>query len=195
MVALGGFETSDSTDYMYYDALTRLICSSVNPPNYDYNSLLLIPYIILPSGEWDSENVLMKSNDFKDCVRIVSHNVALQSVNRRSGDIPYTDKNNTPNPMESEKYINKFKELTMTLNKLEFKARQRFLLNRLSNIIQTLNAPRDEAPVFTGIMMKTGREIPKAITKKNKVSIISGGKKRFNKSPRRKTLRKTRKHK
>jgi hypothetical protein len=195
MIALGGFETSDSTDYMYYDALTRLVCSSVNPPNYDYNSLLLIPYIILPSGEWDSEDVLMKSKDFKECVRIVSHNVALQSVNRRSGDIPYTDKNNTPNTMESEKYTNKFKELTMTLNKLEFKSRQRYLLNRLSNIIQTLNAPRGEAPVFTGIAMKTGRQIPKAVTMKNKVSIISGGKKRFKKSPRRRTQRKTRRHK
>jgi hypothetical protein len=191
MIAVGGFETSDSTDYMYYDALTRLICSSVNPPNYDYNSLLLIPYIILPSGEWDSEDVLMKSKDFKDCVRIVSHNVALQSVNRRTGDIPYTDKNNTPNPMESEKYINKFRELTIALNKLEFKSRQRFLLNRLSNIIQTLNEPRDEAPGFTGIAMKTGYQVPKAVTMKNKVQIVTGGKKKFKKSPRRRTRRKT----
>lgn len=191
MIALGGFETSDSTDYMYYDALTRLVCSSVNPPNYDYNSLLLIPYIIIPSGEWDSEDILMKSKDFKDCVRIVSHNVALQSVNRRTGDIPYKDKYNTPNPMESEKYTNKFRELTITLNKLEFKSRQRYLLNRLSNIIQTLNAPRDEAPGFTGIAMKTGYQVPKAVTMKNKVQIVTGGKKKFKKSPRRRTRRKT----
>jgi len=195
MTAVGGFEDDDCTDYMYYDALARLVCSSVKLANNDYNSLLFLPFYVLPNGDWDPDGVLIRNRDFKDCVRIVSNNVALQSVNMREGDIPYTNRYNAENPMETRQFKTNFKHLTSSLNKLSFKSRQRHILDRLSDIIHVLNAPREAGPQFHGIVMTSGPGIPKQQTRKSPRKLIAiGGKKKFRGSPRRKTLRKTRKH-
>ena len=195
MTAVGGFDDDDCTDYMYYDALARLVCSSVNLVNNDFDSLLVVPFYALPNDDWDPEDALIKNRDFKECVRIVSHNVALQSVNMREGDIPFTNRHNAQNPMETKDFEKKFKHITTNMRKLPFKNRQKYILEKLSGIINHLNAPKEDGPKFQGIAMVSGLGIQPQNTRKLKQTVTAiGGKKKYKASPRRKTLRKTRRH-
>ncbi|NBP66091.1 MAG: hypothetical protein EBU66_15695 [Bacteroidetes bacterium] len=195
MTAVGGFDDDDCTDYMYYDALARLVCSSVHLVNNNFDSLLVLPFYALPNGDWDPEDTLIKNREFKECVRIVSHNVALQTVNMREGDIPFTNRHNAPNPMETKQFKINFKDITSKMIKLPFKSRQKYILGKLSNIISHLNSPKEDGPKFHGIAMVSGPGIQAQNTRKLKKTVSAvGGKKKYKGSPRRRTLRKTRKH-
>jgi hypothetical protein len=207
MNSLNGFDTSESTDYIYYDALTRLIVSSVNTSDNDIEFLLAVPYSILPGEKWYSNDKLMKSKKFKDCVSIVAHNVALQSINLREGVIPYTNKIET-NLLDSVEYTKKFEGITNRLRKVSFKDRQSFLIKELSNIINTLKIKEVPElippPDLYKIKMETRKRnirnkqnhLNGSIEHTRKlIKISQGGNKRYKKSPRRKTLRKTRKNK
>ena len=195
MTAVGGFDDDDCTDYMYYEALARLVCSSVHLVNNNFDSLLVLPFYALPNGDWDPEDALIKNREFKECVRIVSHSVALQSVNMREGDIPFTNRHNAPNPMETKQFEINFKDITSKMMKLPFKSRQKYILEKLSHIISHLNAPKEDGPKFHGIAMVSGPGIQPQNTRRLKKTVSAvGGKKKYKGSPRRKTLRKTRKH-
>ena len=104
--------------------------------------------------------------------------------------------------------------MTETLKNVPFISRQRKLLHSISYLIHTLKAPDlgDNHIPFTGIRMFTGHTLhemsPTGKRSRNTVhekdskrkhskmmKAQGGGKKKYEKSPRRRTMRKTRRHK
>jgi len=199
MGAIKGFDTSDSTDYMYYDALSRLVLSSIKPANNKYDELLAVAFSILTENDWDEDGNLIESKSFKNGVSVVAHNVALQSINRRSGDIPYSRRTDV-NLLESSGYKERFKHMTAHAHTLTFNNRQVYILRKLSDAIHQLKEPEKPMPIagFSKIKLQAGiplYDIQYNVTRKNSGVKAGGFKKRYKKSPRRKTLRKTRRHK
>ncbi len=218
MGAIQGFDSANLTDYIYYDTLVRIVLSCIKTINNDYEELLILTYSIIPEGNWDLDKDTITSDPLKKCVMIAAENIALQNLNMREGDLPYISDNETyilNNPAIKEK----IRMVTLALNKLNFRQRKIYLILRLANAINTLQAPKDSvvpirvhekiSPSQLHLQDSEYYESPKKISRIvepliTQVSAHGGYKTRHNKrkvyrgrkgSPKRRTLRKTRKHK
>jgi hypothetical protein len=198
MNALNGFDTDDGTDYCYYDGLVRLILSSIHKIRNDYDSLLTLSYITIPNDDWDLDGILFKSKSFKKCITTVSKNIALQSLNRSHGDIPiHFIKPADINILDSASYISQFNEITKRVRTMEFRERKTYLLTKLSTSIQDLVQVRS-IPIVSAEHVGHKVNDPPRVELKNTrrlVEVRGGHRKKYKKSPRRKTMRKTRRHK
>lgn len=180
--------------------------------------LLYLLYSVIPDHLHASIGI---SEGSKNCVKIVAENIALQSINIRNGNIPDIFRTGIQNNMlKSEAFQTIFKKYSKDLDAVNFKVRKIFIINELAKLILTLKPSLDNtnvsitypvvsypltarrshavthyrkhfnppAPAHTHLRIKAGGEYR---TRYNKQKIYKGKKG----SPRRKTLRKTRRHK
>jgi hypothetical protein len=179
--SINGYERMNGSDYIYYEALARLVISAINVYNGDCLELLDIIYTDLIDADISS----IKNKDFKECVQVAAHNVALQSVGLRQGDIPYSGKNYR-NSVKHKESIVEFDKITAKVKGMPFQQRKLHIISILQAYIQSLTVT--SKPMVAVKMVKAPY-------------IYVGGKKtrdmkrkKRNGSPRRKTLRKTRRH-
>ena len=179
--SMNGYEMMRGSDYIYYDALARLVISAINAYNGDCLELLDVIYTDLI----DADISAIKNKDFKECVQVAAHNVALQSVGLRYGDIPYSGKNYR-NTIKHKETTLEFDKITAKVKGMPFQQRKLYIISILQAYIQSLT-------------VTSNTEISLTMVKPSYVYV--GGKKtramkrkKRNGSPRRKTLRKTRRH-
>lgn len=197
--AITGYDSSNFTDYIFYDALARIVISAVKLTNNDYDSLLDLVYSILPESDWISETSFIENKEMKECIQVVAHNMALQSINLRSGDIPYIRKNDS-NVLNEEA----FKKITIHMRDMKFKDRQAFLINKIQDLVNTLHKPHIPAQSINplGTRMRTGfNPVSREISRVPPIGEVVGGRTRYSKlkkkrirkgSPKRRTLKKNR---
>ena len=235
--AIYGFDTYESTDYIYYEILARIVLSCINlhinceKPKFHINceeyklhnnceELLYLLYSVIPDHLHASIGI---SEGSKNCVKIVAENIALQSINIRNGNIPDIFSTGIQNNMlKSEAFQTIFKKYSKDLDAVNFKVRKIIIINELAKLILTLKSPLNNTnvsityPVVSHPLTSRRSHAPTHYRKQfnppahahahTHLRIKAGGKyrTRYNKqkiykgkkgSPRRKTLRKTRRHK
>lgn len=160
---LSAFETDENQDYIYYDALTRMVlsCSTRNElraPNY-YGRMEHLFYDVLPNGGWvEAEESagakFMKNEKFAHMVAHIAKNVALHSIDLAEGSI--TPLGNAGSIAAGVVAV--YNDLKVKLNDISFKSRQDFLLNEIRARMLTY-IPAGEGIVTAGlasISMRTG---------------------------------------
>ena len=195
MNTLNGFDSQDS-DYLYYDALTRLVVSSFSLINNDYDSLQAILYDVLPSGEWNDEYKMLKPI-FSSNVTTAAYHVAHHSLNMREGDIYSLGHEGHITPT----IIANYRKLTNDVKDLPFIERQDLLFKRTVDCINR----HFPGKLQQGIQGIQGVTVQPHVSVRNFMSprksiLVKGGtrrskfnKKRRNGSPRRKTRGRTHK--
>ena len=229
--AIYGFDTYDSTDYIYYEILARIVLSCINlhincekskyhidcekhKLHNNSEELLYLLYSVIPDHLNASIGI---SEGSMNCVRIVAHNIALQSINIRNGNIPDIFSTGIQNNMlKSEEFKLIFKKYSRDLIHVNFKLRKTIIINELANLILTLKPSIHNThvaithPVVSHTVRHRIAHAPIKLHphshahKRTHLHIKAGGyRTRYNKqkiykgkkgSPRRKTLRKTRRH-
>jgi hypothetical protein len=209
MNGIMGFDAGEVTDYVFYEKLAIMIISCIKPYSNEnnYDELLSVAYNKLPEGDWELKNI---SSSMKRCIEHVASDTALHSLNMRDGDIPGVSRAETF-LLESSDVETKIDTLRKSFSKMKFIERKLHLIKTIGTIIYSLKPPRDTHKIdFSKIKLTTGHHL--FSSKKSEhlptfklMKAKSGGyKTRYNKrkiykgrkgSPKRKTLRKTRKHK
>jgi hypothetical protein len=206
ITSLNGYEMMNGTDYIYFDAVARIVISAIQVTKTDHLSLLDTVYIEMLDTEWIDDFSSIENNDFKECVQIAAHNLGLQSLNLRSGPMPYDTYKGSKKIFEDIRFDSEFKKITATLKGKSFYDRKLYLISRLETYIQS-SSPQSPTPISSTavpIILRQASQSPSSIepSKEPLAGLAYGGsktrgikrKKRKNGSPRRKTLRKTRKH-
>lgn len=183
--SMNGYEMMRGSDYIYYDALARLVISGIKVHNSDYSELLDLVYIDLI----DADISTIKNKDFKECVQLAAHNVALQSIGKRRGDIPYIG-SGYRNMVKHINHDIEFEKITSLVKEMPFQERKLYIISILQDYIHTLMPSAKLAvqvkaePIYEYAMTRGGGVKTRAMKRR----------KRKNGSPRRKTLRKTRRN-
>jgi hypothetical protein len=180
--SINGYEMMNGSDYIYYDTLARLVISAINVHNGDCSELLDVIYIDLI----DADISAIKNKDFKECVQVAAHNVALQSVGLRQGDIPYSGKNYR-NSVKHKDAMVEFDKITAKVKGMKFQERKLYIISILQAYIQSLTVTSKSEVALRMVepsYIYVGGKKTRAVKRKKR-----------NGSPRRKTLRKTRRHK
>jgi ribosomal protein L12E/L44/L45/RPP1/RPP2 len=203
---LNGYEMMNGSDYMYFDAVARIVISAIQVTKRDYLSLLDTIYIEMLDTEWVDEFTSLENKDFKECVQVAAQNLALQSLNLRRGPIPYDTYNGSKKIFEDIRFDSEFKKITSTLKGKSFYDRKLYVISRIESYIKSSMIPSSTpmAPTAVPGFLRQVSHIPSLIkpSKEPLAGLAYGGsktrnikrKKRKNGSPRRKTLRKTHKH-
>ena len=160
---LSAFETDDDEDYIYYDALARMVlaCSTRNElrvSNY-YKRMEHLFYDVLPRGGWaPAEEAagakFMKNTKFSNTVAFIAKNVALQSIDLATGDNDSLDNSRDV----SVGAVQVYNDLKVKLRGVDFDRRQAFLLNELQARMLSY-IPQEQgigAPGLASIAMRTG---------------------------------------
>ena len=186
--SINGYEMMRGSDYIYYDALARIVISAIKVYNGNCLELLDLVYIDLINADIS----IIKNTDFKECVQVAAHNVALQSIGLRRGDIPYKG-SGYRNTVNHDNHDIEFNKITSVVKGMGFQERKLHIISTLEGYIHSLQAiyplPSKLSeikgePIY--LYDKAGGERVKTRDMKRR--------KRKNGSPRRKTLRKTRRH-
>ena len=209
MNAIVGFDSGGVTDYIFYEKLASIIISCIKPVNNDYEELLSVVYSILPGDDWELDASIIPSKPLKQCIKHVANDMALQSLDLREGDIPNVSSKETF-LLESKDVLKKLTHLNDNLSKMKFSQRKRRLIMTLGDLINTLKGPHNVQHINPGFFkLATGHNVSSrgklhhSHGHKGISSKVGGNKTRYNKrkiykgrkgSPRRRTLRKTRKH-
>ena len=203
---LNGYEMMNGSDYMYFDAVARIVISAIQVSKRDYLSLLDTIYIEMLDTEWVDEFTSLENKDFKECVQVAAQNLALQSLNLRRGPMPYDTYKGSKKIFEDIRFDSEFKKITSTLKGKSFYDRKLYVISRIESYIKSSMIPSSTPMAPTAIpgFLRQVSHIPSSIkpSKEPLAGLAYGGsktrnikrKKRKNGSPRRKTLRKTRKH-
>lgn len=196
MNTLNGFDSHEDDDYLYYDALTRLVVSAFSLVQNDYNVLQAIFYDVLPEGEWNDG--FLKPNFTKNLTTAADH-VAHHSLTMREGVI-----NSIGNEGRiSLTMIANYQAITNKVKDMPFFERQTYLFKQL---VDCINRPFIERPLRRKTVVPTFFSTGYSLSGQNAIGTIplvppvSGGTrhkrknrkiKRRNGSPRRKTRRST----
>ena len=160
---LSAFETDENEDYIYYDALARMVlaCSTrseLRVPNY-YGRMEHLFYDVLPNGGWAGAEEaagekFIRSSRFADTVAFIAKNVALQSIDLATGSIDSLG-NAGDVPISA---VRVYADLKTKLRGLDFDSRQAFLLNELqARMLTYIPADQGIAPAgLASIAMRTG---------------------------------------
>lgn len=205
ITSLNGYEMMNGSDYIYFDAVARIVLSAIQVTKTDYLSLLDTIYIEMLDTEWIDEFSSIESKDFKECVQVAAQNLALQSLNLRSGPMPYDTYKGSKKIFEDIRFDSEFKKITATLKGKSFYDRKLYVISRIESYIKFSSMPtsRPPIPIHPIALKRPNPNHP--LLEMNEEIIrrplkIRGGKtramkkKKRNGSPRRKTLRKTRRH-
>lgn len=205
--SLNGYEMMNGTDYIYFDAVARIVLSAIQVTKTDHLSLLDTVYIEMLDTEWIDEFSSLESKDFKECVQVAAQNLALQSLNLRSGPMPYDTYKGSKKILEDIRFDSEFKKITATLKGKSFYDRKLYVISRIESYIKSSSMPTSTPPmpVYPIVLKRRNplqdHQLPYINEAYNPRPLkIRGGKtrsmkkKRKNGSPRRKTLRKTRRH-
>ena len=186
--SINGYEMMRGSDYIYYDALARIVISAIKVYNGNCLELLDLVYIDLIK----TDITIIKNTDFKECVQVAAHNVALQSIGLRRGDIPYTG-SDYRNTVKHFNHDVEFDKITSLVKGMGFQERKLHIISTLEGYIHSLQGTYPlpsklseikEEPIYVYDKAGGGRLNTRAMKRR----------KRKNGSPRRKTLRKTRRH-
>ena len=182
MLDLSSFETADDEDYQYYDALARMVLSistrktHIQDPNF-YNTLEHLLYDVLPAGGWTEAEesagaVFMRNETFADRVAFVGRQVALHSLDMRTGPLESLGNTGTV-PVGAVKVFN---DLKVFLREKNFDERQAFLLKELG-MRMDYPAPRVQGINLrtTPISLKTGQITPISMVTPPPKAISVGG--------------------
>ena len=160
---LSAFDTDENQDYIYYDALARMVlaCSArseLRVPNY-YGRMEHLFYDVLPNGGWAmaeeaAGSKFIRSERFANTVAFIAKNVALQSIDLATGDI-----NSLGNSGDvSVGAVQVYNDLKVKLRGVDFDRRQAFLLNELQARMLSY-IPQEQGiglPGLASIAMRTG---------------------------------------
>lgn len=210
---LNGYEMMNGSDYMYFDAVARIVISAIQVTNTDHLSVLDTIYIEMLDTVWVDEFTSLESKDFKECVQVAAQNLALQSLNLRRGPMPYDTYKGSKKIFEDIRFDSEFKKITSTLKDKSFYDRKLYLISRIERYIKSSVIPSSRPPVpidptaLSRVVHEARDRTPDIYSsikpsKEALAGLAIGGsktrvvrrKKRKNGSPRRKTLRKTRRH-
>jgi hypothetical protein len=206
ITSLNGYEMMNGSDYVYFDAVARIVISAIQVTKTDHLSLLDTVYIEMLDTEWVDDFTSIENKDFKECVQIAAHNLGLQSLNLRRGPMPYDTYKGSKKIFEDVGFDSEFKKITSIVKNKSFYDRKLYLISRIESYIKSSSpqTPTPITPTAVPIILRQASHIPSSIepSKEPLAGLAYGGsktrgikrKKRKNGSPRRKTLRKTRKH-
>jgi len=160
---LSAFETDENEDYIYYDALARMVlaCSArseLRVPNY-YGRMEHLFYDVLPNGGWAMAEEaagakFIRSERFADTVAFIAKNVALQSIDLATGSIASLGNAGDV----SVGAVQLYNDLKVKLRGVDFDRRQAFLLNELQARMLSY-IPQEQGiglPGLASIAMRTG---------------------------------------
>lgn len=207
---LNGYDIMGQSDYIFFEALARIVIASIKVNHSNYLLLLDTVFIEIPDDSWVDDFEYINNKDFKDCVRVAAYNVALQSVGLRHGPHPY-DTYKGPRDIkifENVKFKLEFDTITRSVKNTPFSKRKLHIISILENFIHTLVQPKRslEKQVNSSAVTSMLKHMPKPVIDYKReysnqpyLQSVRGGyktrglrRKRRNGSPRRKTLRKTR---
>jgi hypothetical protein len=162
---LGSFETADNEDYIYYDALARLVLAATAnkdnaPGNLRYSRYVSYLYEQIPQLTKETGLAFYKDGDFMRNVAFVGRNMALQSLSMASSDLPslaYGATTNVPlvvsqKTVDGETHMSPYAEEYARLkaelksNHKTFAERQRALCMELMTRIEMSASP--DSPEF-----------------------------------------------
>ena len=158
---LGSFETAENEDYIYYDALARLVLAvTANkdnaPDNLRYSRYVSYLYEQIPQLTKETGLSFYTNGDFMSKVAFVGRNVALQSLSKASSDMPSLAYGATTNvPLISAEgqtytspYSEEYNRLKVELKRdhAKFADRQRVLCLELLNRVEMSASP--DSPEF-----------------------------------------------
>jgi len=207
---LNGYDIMGQSDYIFFEALARIVIASIKVNHSNYLLLLDTVFIEIPDDSWVDDFEYINNKDFKDCVRVAAYNVALQSVGLRRGPHPYDTYKGARDTkiFENVNFKLEFDTITRSVKNTPFSKRKLHIISILENFVHTMVEPKSslEKTMNSSAVARILKHMPrgvvdykKAYTNEPYLESVKGGyktrglrRKRRNGSPRRKTLRKTR---